>query len=628
MLRAGIRHSLGSRRRAPEDLRPTMIVRRHLGLMMVAACVSQHGGVAFTGDARAVQMGWGRAQPSPGHETPARSLDSLNLGHVESGALPPQDSRPQPSFPSATPVIDVDGRPVTLASLAKNLPSDRLWVVRIQAAWCGTCQWHAEATRAWAANAARRFDVVDVLIANQDNEPSNAEDARQWRARAEGVSAVVAGLAEPFEALFRNPAPLPRVILVDPRSWQVHATLTNPTLEAIDAALGAATDPGRTVSGARAPLVDGLFSTDQWTLIQAMRLPDRWPSDPTNRVADSPAAAVLGAALFEETGLAPSRRSCASCHMADLLFTNGKDVAGEGIGPGKRNVPTVLLSGYARSLNWDGGADSGWAQAVLPFEEVDEMGSSRLYVAHGVFERQRRLYESVFGPMPQLADTTRFPPQGRPGSPEWASMSSDDQRTVNTVFANVGKAIAAYERSLRVAPTAFDRYAAGERSALSAEEKIGLQAFMQAGCAQCHHGPRLTNDAFHNLRFPTGRPDRQPDRGRSEGIAHLADNEFRRDSLFSDAVQPRHLPVDGPHALGAFRTPTLRGVPYTMPYGHGGGFGGLISVIEAHRTGGLPSFSRYAVGNAEPWAQGFDPQLTPRIAAFLQVLSADVVAAP
>jgi cytochrome c peroxidase len=481
--------------------------------------------------------------------------------------------------------------------------------------------------------------MVDVLVADRDNQPATATDAAEWQALTGATALVVAGDAAPFAALFRHPAPLPRVMVVDRRTWDVRATLANPSPGALDAAIanalpsppistrGPTSMRAPTPASASAVLIDDRFTPDQWALVQEMRLPDRWPADPTNRVAESPLAITLGAALFEETGLAPSRRSCVSCHMADMLFTNGKDVAGEGIGPGKRNVPTVVLTGHARSLNWDGGVDSGWSQAIAPFEEVDEMGSSRLYVAHGIFERQRRGYEAVFGPMPPLSDKSRFPASGRPGTPEWSGMTSADQVAVNTVFANVGKALAAYQRSLRPAPTALDRYAAGDRAALSTEEKDGLHAFLNAGCAQCHYGPRFTDDAFHNLRFPTGRADRQPDRGRTEGIAHLLANEFRADSAFSDAPRPFRVPVDGAHALGAFRTPTLRGVPFTMPYGHGGGFGGLISVVDAHRTGGLAASSRYAMGEAEPWAQGFDAALTRRMVSFLHVLHADVGAA-
>jgi cytochrome c peroxidase len=357
-----------------------------------------------------------------------------------------------------------------------------------------------------------------------------------------------------------------------------------------------------------------------------MRLPPQPPADPTNRVADTPAAAELGRRIFSDRSLSPSGRvACISCHSPELVFTNGKDTAAEGVGPGNRNVPSMVLASHARWQLWDGRADSLWAQAVLPFEDATEFGSSRLFVAHAVFDRHRSDYEPIFGPLPPLDDAGRFPANGKPGDAAWEAMSPADREAVTRVLADVGKSIAAFERSLRVKPNALDRYADGDAAALTAPQKAGLRAFFDAGCAQCHHGPRLTDDAFHNLRLPTGRADKAADRGRADGIPHLLSSEFLRSGRFSDAAgpPPPALPTSTGET-GAFKTPGLRGVPFTMPYGHGGGFGGLASVIEAHRTGGLPGGGRFAAGDAEPWAQGFDPALAAPIEAFLRTLSLDV----
>jgi cytochrome c peroxidase len=391
-------------------------------------------------------------------------------------------------------------------------------------------------------------------------------------------------------------------------------------IAAIDQALG-----GTPVPHARAPRVDGLFTPDQWAIIQGMRLPASTPLDPTNRVADDPRAADLGFALFFDKGLSAAGIACASCHNADHLFADHQDRPSYGTGNARRNVPPLVLLDLARSQFWDGRADSVWSQAVVPIEDQHEMGSDRLYVAHRLLARYRTDYEGVFGPLPPLEDRDRFPLHARPGTDAWAGMRPDDRHAISRVFANVGKALAAFERQIRVAPTALDRYATGDLEALSAAEKDGLVAFLDAGCAQCHFGPRLSNDAFHNLRFPTARADGQPDRGRAEGAADLVASEFSRHGLFSDApTAPPPAPrVD--RAEGAFRTPGLRGVATTFPYGHGGGFDDLRAVIEAHRTGGLPAESPATRGEAEPWAQGFDPALTRRIVRFLNGLRADIV---
>jgi len=269
-----------------------------------------------------------------------------------------------------------------------------------------------------------------------------------------------------------------------------------------------------------------------------------------------------------------------------------------------------------------------WSQAVMPIEDEGEMASDRLYVAHAVGARYRAEYAAVFGPLPDLADGARFPRAGRPGTESWASMRAEDQEAVSRVLANVGKALAAFERRLVVPPTSLDRYAAGDLDALSSAEKDGLAAFLEAGCAQCHFGPRLSNDAFHNLRFATARVDGQPDRGRLDALPALLENEFARHGPFSDAPARPPAAPRLERALGAFRTPGLRGVAATAPYGHGGGFDSLRAVIDAHRTGGLPAGSPATVGDAEPWAQGFDPALTPRIVWFLHGLRADLTRYP
>ena len=87
------------------------------------------------------------------------------------------------------------------------------------------------------------------------------------------------------------------------------------------------------------------------------------------------------------------------------------------------------------------------------------------------------------------------------------ALSDADKDKVTRIYVNVGKSIAAFERAIRVKPNQLDAYAGGDLAALDADEKKSLHAFMANGCIQCHWGPRLTDDAFHVLRFPTGRQD-------------------------------------------------------------------------------------------------------------------------
>ncbi len=525
-------------------------------------------------------------------------------------------------WPAEPHVTDLRGTPISAATLQARL-SEPLWVVRVQAAWCGTCQWHAAWTPALAARYAGRVAVVDLLIADAENQPPDVAAGRSWQDLTEDRTiTLVAANRGRLDVLFPDPAPLPRVVLVDARTRAVAAVLANPSpdrlLAAIDEALGSDRGPAQ----AAPALVDGRFTGDQWALIEGMRVPAESPPDPTNRVADDPAAAAFGFHLFFDKLLSPASVACSSCHNAERLFTDGQAVPNDGTGHARRNMPTVLLTGLAQTQLWDGRADTLWGQAVMPFEDQTEMGSSRLFVAHAIRSRHWGSYEAVFGPLPDLDDRARFPAQGGPGSPEWERMRPADRDAVSRVFANVGKAIAAFERSLRVLPGPLDRYAAGELDALDDEAKDGLAAFLEAGCAQCHFGPRLANDAFHNLRFATGRRDGAADLGRLDGLPVLLESEFTGQGPFSDARIPARRIVPGDHALGAFKTPSLRGAVTTAPYGHGGSFGTLASVVGAHRTGGLPPDDPRAAGTLEPWARGFDPAFTPRIVRFLNSLPA------
>ena len=325
------------------------------------------------------------------------------------------------------------------------------------------------------------------------------------------------------------------------------------------------------------------------------------PADPSNRVADDPAAAALGEAIFFDARFsADGQVSCSSCHEPGLAFTDGLARA-RGIGETARSAMTVLGTAYSPWLFWDGRKDSLWAQALGPLEDADEHGGSRGMYAHLVADLYRTEYEELFGPLPDLGDERRFPATAGPvadpvAQANWDAMLPADRDAITTVYVNLGKAIAAFERGLVPGPSRFDHFVdallrGGEvgEAGLTDDELAGLRLFIGpvAGCTNCHSGPLLTNQSFHNTGVaPVA--GRAPDLGRGTGIGLVQADEFNCLSRWSDAqpddcVALRFLRDDTDALAGAFKPPSLRNVAETGPYMHAGQLGTLPDVLRHYR---------------------------------------------
>jgi cytochrome c peroxidase len=345
------------------------------------------------------------------------------------------------------------------------------------------------------------------------------------------------------------------------------------------------------------------FTEDQLREVAALAKSPGEPTDPTNAVADDDRAAHLGQFLFFDTRLSSTgEHSCASCHRPDQGFSSARQLS-EAVGVTSRHAPTLINSAYQKWFVWDGRADSLWAQATGPLEAPHEQGTDRLQIAH-LIDRDAQLrasYEAVFGALPDLSDTDRFPESGRPipSQPDqpqhraWMSMTDADRETINSVFTNVTKAIAAYEMRLISLDAPFDRYAEGLRTGnaelldtFSEREKLGLELFVgKARCNRCHGGAMFSNFEFHNLGLaPRSWLDPQ-DEGRYSGIPRVKANPFNATGDYSDA--PDSAKADELRFLaqksenrGQFKTPSLRNVTQTAPYMHGGHFETLEEVVE------------------------------------------------
>ncbi|MCX6832371.1 MAG: cytochrome-c peroxidase, partial [candidate division Zixibacteria bacterium] len=125
----------------------------------------------------------------------------------------------------------------------------------------------------------------------------------------------------------------------------------------------------------------------------------------------------------------------------------------------------------------------------------------------------------------------------------------------------VAQAIAAYERTIVTTDSPFDRYVRGDQSALTSQEKQGLEVFNGKGhCSSCHWGSYFSDGRFHNLGVAPA-AGQKPDEGRFAITKNVAD-------------------------IGAFKTPTVRDAAKRAPYMHNGSEKTLEDVVMLYDRGG------------------------------------------
>lgn len=342
----------------------------------------------------------------------------------------------------------------------------------------------------------------------------------------------------------------------------------------------------------------------EWTAAERAVLQSLWlgslpplPPDPGNAVADDPRAVELGRRLFFDPRLSGNGSiSCAHCHRPPQAFRDDLPQA-QAIGVTARRTMTLLGAAYSAWFFWDGRKDSLWAQALGPLEDAAEHGGTRVQYVRllATDDTYRTAYSDLFGPLPTV---TALPVSAGPlGTPAeraaWEALTEAERTAVNRAFAQIGKAIAAYERTLLPQPAPFDRYvqavqagdAAGRAAALSAEQEAGLRLFIgKAQCVTCHNGPLFANFEFHNnglapvAALPT-------DRGRITGVQQALSDEFNCLGAYSDApaetcAELRYVKTTGRELIAAFKTPTLRNIAATGPYMHDGRFATLDAVLD------------------------------------------------
>jgi len=231
----------------------------------------------------------------------------------------------------------------------------------------------------------------------------------------------------------------------------------------------------------------------------------------------------LGKMLYFEPRLSRSWLiSCNTCHNlglagVDLLETS----IGHGWQRGPRNAPTVLNAVFNTSQFWDGRAADLMEQAMGPVQAAVEMNNDP--------DRVVATLKSI----PEYVE--RF---------ERAFPGQQDPVT----FENMARAIEVFEATLLTPNSPFDQYLGGDESALSADQRSGLELFTTRGCTACHNGVNLGGSGFFKfgvVRTPDAAVLPPGDKGRF-AVTQSATDEYM------------------------FRTPTLRNVAITAPYFHSG----------------------------------------------------------
>ncbi|MFN0111289.1 MAG: parallel beta-helix domain-containing protein [Blastocatellia bacterium] len=280
----------------------------------------------------------------------------------------------------------------------------------------------------------------------------------------------------------------------------------------------------------------------------------RRPFPAMNQRADNPTTpekAELGRLLYFDPVLSgDNTQSCATCHHPDLGFSDARftsmGIGGQGTGPDRaggkslrRNAPTIWNSAFSFKLFWDGRAKDLEDQARSPITSAEEMN-----------QKPEELVEEL----KKIPDYVAMFDKAFGGS-NGSAVSFD----------NVNNAIAAFERTVTTNDSAFDRYAGGESTALTAEQRRGLSLFrsLKTRCFECHGFPTFANPDFKVIGVPPmlGQYAQPDDFGRAE----------------IEGGEPyKH----------AFKVPTLRNITLTAPYMHNGRFLTLEDVVNFYAAAG------------------------------------------
>ncbi|HEY5688666.1 MAG TPA: cytochrome c peroxidase [Yeosuana sp.] len=241
----------------------------------------------------------------------------------------------------------------------------------------------------------------------------------------------------------------------------------------------------------------------------------------------------LGKILFFDPRLSVSGQiACASCHNPELAWTdNSTRSFGHDRQTGGRNSMTILNSGFAHELFWDGRAKSLEDQARFPIGDPLEMNEQLNIAVDKIAEIEgyKPLFAQAFG--------------------------NDSVSLTRIQFA-----IATFERTVNSYKTKFDKFIEGDSTQLTNQEVLGLHLFRtKARCINCHNTPYFSDNQFHND---------------GQTLFGTKNEDFGRYKVTKNKDD-----------IGKFRTPTLREISRTGPWMHNGHFPSLLDIVEFYNLG-------------------------------------------
>ncbi|HRD56106.1 MAG TPA: cytochrome c peroxidase [Parachlamydiaceae bacterium] len=251
--------------------------------------------------------------------------------------------------------------------------------------------------------------------------------------------------------------------------------------------------------------------------------------------------AELGKLLYFDTCISADEKiSCATCHAESRAFADPNPISEGILGRlGTRHAPTVINAAYNKHQFWDGRVKTLEEQAKGPIANTKEMS---------FFHNSKISYEECQKRVRQNPEYLKM----------FRDVFGDEECTVDQIV----QAIATFERTVLSGNSPYDRYKAGDETAMTKEQIEGYRIFKKVGCNNCHTEPLFTDGRFLNIGV--GMTAEKPDLGRYD--------------ITKD-----------PKDYGAFKTPTLRESAKSPPYMHDGSEKTLEDVIDYYDRGGNPN---------------------------------------